>query len=200
VKKLCSLPTSLILIATTLLFFISCKKINEATTLVDELVPEADNINTFERTYPTETDNVMLNDTAKLVYSDPVALGTITNDPEFGQTAASVYFQINPSAYGVYPFTAKNPTIDSVVLSLDYLGGYGDSTIPQTVIVYEIAQTANFNDVTYYPFTNPDIETTGPSLGSATFLFNKLKDSISLIKEPTKVANQLRIRLSNALG
>jgi hypothetical protein len=90
------MKTSLALFLCSLVLLLSCRKINEATTLGDDLVPEVDNINTFETTFPVETNNVLLNDTAKLIYDDPVALGNITDDPEFGKTNAAVYFQINP--------------------------------------------------------------------------------------------------------
>ncbi|HUP13544.1 MAG TPA: DUF4270 family protein, partial [Niastella sp.] len=201
-KKL-RLHPSLVLVLTTLVLFTSCKKINEATDLGGGLVPEVDNINTFETTLAAEADNMLLADTGKLVYTDPVALGNISNDPEFGQTNASVYFQISPTTkYGTDPFTSKqNLTIDSVVLSLNYISGYGDTNSMQTVRVYEIAQTSPFNDTTIYLFNQPDIETTGAELGSATFTMSSLKDSIALIRKDTKrVANQLRIRLDNALG
>ena len=195
-------PLALVIVLTPFVFLLSCKKVNEATLLGGSLVPEADNITTFEKTFAAQTNNVGLSDTTNLVYSDAVALGTISNDPEFGQTNASVYFQINPATYGIYPFTAVNPTIDSVVLSLDYIGGYGDTNAQQTVHVYEISQNSTFNDTTYYKFSQPDFETTGPELGSATFVMSTLDDSISLIRkqDTTKVGNQLRIRLSNDFG
>jgi len=203
VKKPFSLPPSLILFVSIVLFFLSCKKIDEATTLGGDLVPEVDNINTFEASFQTETDNILLdaNDTAKLGYGDAVALGTISSDPEFGRTAASVYFQVAPATYGTYPFSAPNPQIDSVVLSLDYVSGYGDTTLPQRVRVYEIAQATGFNDTSYYPLNQPDFETTGAELGSALFTMSQLKDSFSIIRTDTQhVANQLRIRLNNSFG
>lgn len=165
------------------------------------LVPEVDNINTFDTVFETSTDNVLLSDTTKLAYSDAVALGNITSDPEFGATNAAVYFQVSPATYGTYPFSVVKDSvlIDSVILSLDYLGGYGDMSTPQTVRVYEIAQTSSFNDVTAYPFDQTPFETTGAELGSKTFTIGQLKDSVAFIRgsDTTKVANQLRITLDN---
>jgi hypothetical protein len=183
--------------------FSSCKKVNEATLLGGGLVPEVDNINTFDTLFETTTDNVLLDDTTRLAYGDPVALGNIISDPEFGQTNAAVYFQVAPVSYKTYPFSAPKDSvlIDSVVLSLDYMAGYGDFTTPQTVRVYEVAQTSAFNDVTAYPFKQPPFETTGAELGTKTFAISQLKDSLEIRrKDTTKVGNQLRIRLDDAVG
>jgi hypothetical protein len=196
------MKTSLALFLCSLVLLLSCRKINEATTLGDDLVPEVDNINTFETTFPVETNNVLLNDTAKLIYDDPVALGNITDDPEFGKTNAAVYFQVNPRVYGTYPFTSKeNLIIDSVVLSLAYIAGYGDTNSVQTVRVFEVAPTSPFNDTSFYSFNELDLETTGTELGSASFSIRSLRDSFPIIRKDTlRVGNQLRIRLDNALG
>jgi hypothetical protein len=196
------MKASLALFLCSLVLLLSCRKINEATTLGDDLVPEVDNINTFDTTFSVETNNVLLTDTARLVYDDPVALGNITDDPEFGKTNAAVYFQINPRAYGTYPFTSKeNLIIDSVVLSLSYIAGYGDTNSMQTVRVFEVAPTSPFNDSTFYTFNEQDFETTGTELGSASFSIRSLRDSFPVIRKDTqRVGNQLRIRLDNALG
>jgi hypothetical protein len=196
------MKASLAFFLCSLVLLLSCRKINEATTLGDDLVPEVDNINTFDTTFSVETNNVLLTDTAKLVYDDPVALGNITDDPEFGKTNAAVYFQIDPRVYGTYPFTSKeNLVIDSVVLSLAYIAGYGDTNSVQTVRVFEVAPASPFNDTTFYSFNEPDFETTGTELGSASFSISSLRDSFPVIRKDTqRVGNQLRIRLDNALG
>lgn len=201
-KKPFFLHPALVLLLTSLVFGSSCKKINEATLLGDALVPEVDNINTFEKYFETETDNKRLTDSGKLGYNDAVALGTITSDPEFGQTTTSVYFQVMPPVYGRSPFAAGAKTIDSVVLSLEYVDNYGDTNTPQTVRVYEMAQTPLFNDTTYYALNQSDFETTGPELGSKNFVISSLKDSMLVAKGDTtiKVANQLRIHLDKAFG
>jgi len=203
VKNHISLQLVLIFLLAGSVFLPSCKKINEATLLGGGLVPDVDNINTFAATLDVVTDNVYLEDSSRIIYTDPVALGAITNDPEFGQTKASVYFQVSSPFYKNYPYVSReNFTVDSVVLSLDYLGGFGDTNSMQTVHVYEVSQNTTFNDTSYYRFNQPDFETTGAELGSATFAMSSLKDSMTLIrnKDTSHVANQLRIRLDNALG
>jgi hypothetical protein len=191
---------------TFLFFFSSCKKINEATQLGDDLLPAADNVQTFELALNAVTSNVLINDSTKVFYSDIVALGDI-NDPEFGHSHANIDFNITPSSFGTYPFLKKDSlAIDSVVLSLSYQGAYGDtiSNGIQTVRVYEIAQNAGFYDSALYKFSDPasDFATTGPELGSATYTISKLQDTLTLIRgrDTSKVNNVVRIRLNNSLG
>src|SRR6266540_5566448 len=90
-------------------FFLSCKKINEATQLGDDLVPAVDNIHTFEVSLNAITNNVLFNDSTKVLYNDLVALGDI-DDPEFGPTHTNINFNITPSSFGTYPFV-KNDSV-----------------------------------------------------------------------------------------
>jgi hypothetical protein len=186
--------------------FSSCKKINEATELGGDLIPAVDNVNTFEVSLNTETDNRQFNDTTKVFYSDVLAAGDL-NDPEFGTTHANYYFNILPATLGTNPFLGKDTVsiIDSVVLSLDYQGGYGDTTGGvQTLRVFEIAQNSGFSKDSLYKYADPKSEfaTTGAELGSKTFTINSLKDSLTIIRprDTSRVANVVRIKLDNSLG
>ena len=182
--------------------FTSCRKINEATELGSDLVPEVDNVNTFEKIFETETGNFLLNDTARLNFNDQVALGHIGADPEFGQTTANVYFSVSAPSYGTFPFRSKdNIAIDSVVLSLSYTGSYGDVNSIQTVRVYELPQTSDFADTVRYRYIDPEFET-GIELGTKSFAINSLKDSIRLVhgRDTIRTANVLRIHLNTNLG
>jgi len=185
------------------LLIVSCKKINEATTLGDELIPPIDNIHTFEAFLSTETDNKKFNDSTFLYYDDPVAIGHI-NDPEFGVTHADAYFTIGLSTYGTYPFRNKDSVIavDSVVLSLAYDGSYGDTNTVQTFSVYEIDQASGFSDTVAYKFSDPDIATTGAPLAIKSFLVNTLNDTVLHVRknDTTKIVGVLRIPLPNSLG
>ena len=203
-KKLRLSFSPLVVVASAIVLFSSCQKINEATELGGGLVPEVDNVNTFETSFETITNNLLLNDTARLAFNDPVALGHISNDPEFGKTTANVYFSLSASSYGTYPFTSKeNLEIDSVVLSLSYTGSYGDAAALQTVRVYELPQTSSFSDTAFYKFVHPEFET-GLELGSKTFAINTLDDSVRQInyapRDTVKTANVLRIHLDEFLG
>jgi len=190
----------------SLFFFLSCKKVNEATQLGDDLVPAVDNVHTFEVALNTVTNNVLFNDTTLVDYFDYVALGDM-NDPEFGHTHGNIAFNITPSLFGSYPFKGQDSlAIDSVVLSLSYHAAYGDTTNDgvQTVRVYEIDPNSGFNDSTSYKYSDPasDFSTTGGELGSATFAIKDIKDTIHLIRgtDTSSVKNVVRIRLNNSFG
>ena len=189
-----------------LIIFSSCKKINQATELGDNLVPAVDNVHTFEVALNSITQNKLFDDTAKVLYNDLVALGDM-DDPEFGHTHANIDFNITPSALGTYPFiNTDSLNIDSVVLSLAYVAAYGDTVNNgmQTLHVFEIAPNTGFNDTTLYKYTDPatDFPTTGPDLGSATFSIKNLKDTVTLIRgtDTTHVNNVVRIKLDNSLA
>lgn len=192
----------------TLLF--SCKKINEATELGGDLIPGVDNVNTFEASLNTITKNLLTNDTAKVSYTDLVALGDI-NDPEFGKVHADFSFNVSAPSYGTYPFLPRKDTIhaiDSVVLSLRYAGAYGDtiSNGVQTINVYEIPYTginSSLRSDTVYRYNNPASNFNGTLLGSKTFTIATLgKDSLTIINPVAtfKIANVVRIKLDPSLG
>lgn len=186
--------------------FAACKKINEPTELGGGLIPPIDNITTFETFLPIETDNRLLTDTNRVYFDDDIALGHIASDPEFGATHANGYFNISAPTYGTYPFVSKDSVtnIDSVILSLSYEGGYGDTANTfQTLRVFEIAQSSDFNDTTGYRYSHPDFPVAGGELGSKTFQISKLKDSVLFYRklgDTTKYANVIRIPLSNSFG
>ncbi|MCU7550754.1 DUF4270 domain-containing protein [Chitinophagaceae bacterium LB-8] len=197
---------SLVLGLTGILFLISsCKKINEATELGGDLIPPVDNVNTFETYFAVESDNILFNDTTKILASDLVGIGHIGNDPEFGQTHGDAYFNVSSSAAeGAYPFVDRDSLlIDSVVLSLRYSGKYGDTNSMQTVRVFEIAQNSGFVDTAIYKFSDGiDYATAGSELGSKNFALSSLKDSLTVINgsDTQRVANVLRIKLDTELG
>ncbi|HEY1114777.1 MAG TPA: DUF4270 family protein, partial [Chitinophagaceae bacterium] len=189
-----------------LFLFSSCKKINEPTEIGDELIPPIDNINTFETFFSTLTNNVahLTDDSTLMGSSDLAAVGSISNDPEFGQTNASAYFTISSSVYGSNPFNHPDSSllVDSVILSLAYDHTYGDTMSAQTVRVYEIAPGSGFNDTTNYRYQREEFATTGTELGSKTFMPSQLNDSVRHIRkgDTTRMANVLRIPLSNSLA
>jgi hypothetical protein len=194
--------SAVLLVFLSSLTFLSCKKINEATELGGDLIPAVDNINTFELSLETETDNALLNDSIILLHKDQVAIGSL-NDPEFGKTEAAGYFNISSGVYSKHPFINKDAvTIDSVVLSLGYTGSYGDSLSTQSLQVFKISPTATLNDTSFYHYTDNEFPTTGTELGSTSFNISLLKDSITVVdnRVAQKVANVVRIRLNNSLG
>ncbi|HUC82609.1 MAG TPA: DUF4270 family protein [Flavisolibacter sp.] len=197
----------------SLCIFFSCTKINEATELGDELIPAVDNVNTFETTLDVTAAYHPFDDSSRLVvnssFTDYMALGRL-NDPLFGTTTADMYFNVGNSAgEKVNPFgvNVKDSikAIDSVVLSIAYVGGYGDTTAASqlSVEVREMATNNTFDADSLYRFDENSFATTGPVLGSRTFSVRDLKDSLTIIrgKDTSRLANVLRVRFNNnAIG
>ena len=181
-------------------FFLACTKI-DTTTLGADLIPAVDNIHTFELILDVESDNKLINDSTRVLSSDDLPIG-YTDDPEFGQTKADLYFNLGIQGNKIYPFGKKDSLVtDSVVLSLAVRAAYGDTNSTQTFRVFEISQTAGFSNDSLYRLDHPDFATTGPELGNRTFSVNTLNDSVHVIrKDTTKVVNVLRIRLDTAFG
>ena len=206
VKKIQLALTLGSLITGILILFSSCKKINEATGLGGELIPAVDNITTFDTTINVEAYNDLFTlggtdplkeDSIYSHYSYEQFLGTISNDPLFGKTDAQMFFELKPTTY---PYTFNNRPdsliLDSVVLVLDYVETYGDSTKPMSVNVSEV--TSDFRGDTSYLMRKSTEVSSGGLLGSRTFTPSSLDDSVKAFQDTT--SNQLRIRLSDAFG
>jgi hypothetical protein len=183
----------------------SCSKI-DTTTLGSNLIPDVDNVNTFDTILDVISHNILLGDSTTVLYNENHALGAISNDPAFGSTKADIYFSVAAPSYRSTPFYNKDSiiNIDSVVLMMAYKGAYGDSTIPQGFTVSEIDQAANFKDsVSGYPISSPDFPLAG-SLQSAPYSVNirNLNDSFVVIrkKDTSKLVSVMRIPLSKILG
>lgn len=189
-------------IITSLLLIISCKKINESTTLGGDLIPEVDNITTFDTTLTVEAFNdtfSLTTDSTEYGSTPTHYLGQISSDPFFGKTDAKLYLELKPSLFS-HTFINRPDSlhIDSVVLVLDYVETYGDTTTSQTVNVYEIGGLASdFRYDTTYRLRENGIVKAG-LLGSRTFQPLILNDSIKAYKDTT--VNQLRIRLDDSFG
>ncbi|MCF3107969.1 DUF4270 domain-containing protein [Niabella sp. CC-SYL272] len=209
-KKRHFFALGLFILATGLI--VSCSKINLATELGQGLIPEVDNIHTFDTTLEVESFNKLFtaeNDSFKTLWSDRQFLGVISNDPVFGKTDARMYFQLLP-ANGKKTLAGApgKRYIDSIVLSLRYAGTYGDTALAQTIQVSEINQATQFHlyntrdtNVAYSVRDNSWLTTAGV-LGNASIVPFKLKDSTTdiRVKDTIKIANQLRIRLNQAFG
>ncbi|MBL7708712.1 MAG: DUF4270 family protein [Chitinophagaceae bacterium] len=184
-------------IASSIIVFSSCRKINDATTLGADLIPVVDNINTFDTSISVQTFNGLFDnfsDSLRLERSEEFFLGKINNDPLFGGTDARMFLELKPT---IYKFAFQNANkdslyLDSVVLVLDYVETYGDTMVPQTITVSEIAQSANFKSDSAYLIRENNFQTTN-LLGQRTFLPAVLNDSVKAYKDTTK--NQLRIKL-----
>jgi hypothetical protein len=176
-------------------FLTACTKI-ESTDIGAGLIPTIDRVNTFDTLLDVQTSNYTEENIPRVYKSNGHVIGIINNDPLFGKTTASAYFELKPTFYPFY-FTGLKSSIavDSAVLVLSYKGSFGDTTVPQTWEVREIAQKLK-NDSAYQVNTTV---TTGALLSSSkTFDVRRLGDSIHPRLEDA--ANQIRIPLSSTFA
>ncbi len=86
----------------TLILLISCKKINESTSLGGDLIPAVDNITTFDTILTVEAYNdtfSVLTDSTRYTSDYEHFLGQINNDPFFGKTDAKLFLELKPTSY-----------------------------------------------------------------------------------------------------
>ena len=196
-----SLVSLTILVATGLLIYSSCTKV-DTTDLGNSLIPAVDNVNTFDTVVDVITDNKLYPDTTRINGSYPVAVGVIADDPEFGKTRSSVYFSVSPTSFATHPFVKKDSVkIDSIVLSLTYSQLYGDSLSSQKFEVFQIDPNAAFTDSSYR-ISEPEFAVVPTPLGSKVVDFTSLNDSVSYVnvKDTIRTINELRIRLDTSFG
>ena len=187
-----------------LLIISSCKKINEATDLGDEIIPGVDGVNTFDTTFHVETYDTIfdpLKDSIRVLRNYDHILGNIISDPFFGKTNAKIFLELKPAFYkwnfsGVYK--KDSLYIDSVVMVLGWNGNYGDTMAQQRVRVWEMDQSNDFRIDTFLTLRQQYFTYSGSPLGTKDFFPYQLKDSLYSFQDTT--AGQLRIRLNNSFG
>ena len=186
-----------------LLIVSSCKKINEATDLGDEIIPGVDGVNTFDTTLSVETYDTIfhpLKDSIRVGRNNDHILGNIISDPFFGKTNAKIFLELKPEFFpwnfsGVYK--PDSLYIDSVVMVLGWNGTYGDTMAQQRVRVWEMDQSNDFRIDTFLTLREQYF-TYSTQLGTKDFFPYQLRDSIKSFQDTT--AGQLRIRLNNSFG
>jgi len=193
-----------LLFCLSLLFIVSsCKRINEATDLGEDLLPGVDGVHTFDttltslKTYNHITDSS--EDRIRVRFTEDQILGNISGDPLFGQTNAKMFLQLKPATYP-WSFSEvydDSLYIDSVVLVLAWKANYGDTLAPQKITVKEINPFSTFSVDSFYTIYTPGPPTTN-ILGTKTFSPQNLKDSVKAYKDTT--SGQVRIRLDNNFG
>ncbi len=176
-----------------------CTKL-DTTTLGSDLIPAVDNVNTFADTLDIVTTQGIFNDTFKISRGENHALGLISNDPLFGSTDARIFFQPKPTFYPYFLGSAGDTlvAIDSIVLSLSYLGAWGDTSVPQQIKVHSI-DDRNFADSVYKKSqTIGYAPTQGSVIGSASVDLRTLKNIVKFNQGKDSSTNQVRIKLSDA--
>ena len=184
-----------------LLFSIGCTKVKN-TDIGADLLPAIDNVNTFDTTLSVSVENYFTPDSLlpkmTRTYTGAIGefvLGHLANDPMFGSTTASIFYELKPSEY---PFTYQNVRdslyLDSIVLSLKWKYTFGDTNGVQKIDVYKVNQFIRPDSA--YPITSS--ATYDELMSSVTFSPSSLDDSLNL--RTYKTNNILRIPLSNSFG
>ena len=171
--------------------FASCKKSPE--TIGNDLISEDDYITIAH----TDTLTMVCHSFLDTVGTKNVSSGLLgsMNDPIFGLTQAGICTQFRFSAAG--QLFGDAPVVDSIVLQLYLTGYYGDTTQPQTVRVYSLADTLSA-DESYY-------NTTEVALGDVDyangFQFQpRPHTKLHVIGTDTVAQPIIRLPLNNALG
>jgi len=183
-------------IAIAILFFIfGCTKI-ETTDIGSGLIPPIDGVTTLDTTLDVITTNSVdpTNDSLRVYKSDDHVIGVINNDPLFGKTTATAYFELKPSSYKFSFPGGTSISPDSAVLILSYKGVYGDSSIAQNWEVRELSEALNRDSA--YPVSTQF--TGGNILGSKNIDITTFNDSVNYGFE--NASNQIRIKLDPAFA
>lgn len=179
--------------ATLLLSFIvcliSCKKEYNSIglSLEDELLGTTKDTTTI-------TAYSVLYDTLNTTNLSNQLLGEL-HDPVFGTTRASVYAQFLSS--GATPSFGEAPVIDSIVLTLQTSGYYGDTTAALTFEVYELNEDLS-TSTTYYNYNTTDHKSTNLVSNPAASYVIHPNTPITLNNEV--LSPHLRLRLSPEFG
>jgi hypothetical protein len=139
----------------------------------------------------------MDNDSVRVYKNDNQVLGAITNDPLFGKTTASMYFELAPPFFPyAIPGAKDSIRVDSAVLILSYKYAYGDTSTPLKLTVSEIDPAtpliSNYNYAANYPSAYT-IRTKGTLADPVTLSIPRLKDSVNNRYE--RASHQIRIKL-----
>ncbi len=184
-----------------LVLAIGCTKIR-STDLGGGLIPAIDGVLTKDTLLDVITDNFDDTDSLRIYKADNQVLGSITNDPIFGKTRASMFFEVKPNVFPYYiPGNKDSIVIDSAVLILSYRGLFGDSMLPMRINVNEISNNTPIDPAIAYPANYPSSQpfTIGQSLAAPTVIdLRRVGDSVNNRYENAK--NQIRIKLNNSVA
>lgn len=121
-------------------------------------------------------------------------VGYVT-DPVFGKTQAGFYTQFDLSGSNINFGTS--PVLDSVVLTLQYGGYFGDTTSALTLRVYELSEALSSSEA-YYSYSTTAHQSENLTYASDFAVTPRPTTPVQLdsVKEPA----HLRIRLKNSFG
>ncbi|HEX8334493.1 MAG TPA: DUF4270 family protein, partial [Segetibacter sp.] len=179
-------------------FLYSCTKI-QSTDIGTGLIPTIDGVITKDTSLVVITTTREDSSLTRVYKSDDHVIGVINNDPLFGRTTASAFFELKPQFFKFsFPGAKANLIADSAVLVLSYRGSYGDTVQPQpqTWRVFEI----NTSDTLKFDSSYSTTATISFSnlLGSKSIDVRRLADSVKYGFENAK--NQIRIPLNKTFA
>ena len=180
-----------LMIAALVLAFTACKK--SPDTIGNDLISDNDYISICH----TDTLTMVCHSFLDTVGTKNVSNGLLgsMNDPVFGRSQAGICTQIRFSAAG--QLFGNEPVVDSIVLQLCLSGYYGDTMQPQTLHVYELADTLSANGE-YYNNTEFAIGDVDYANG---FAFQpRPRTKLHVVGSDTITQAILRVPLSNTLG
>ncbi|WP_207493521.1 DUF4270 family protein [Aridibaculum aurantiacum] len=174
---------------------VACTKIS-TTEIGNGLIPPVDNVNTFDTTLEVFT-NTFENQVLPPVYKTDDHVIGVLNDPIFGKTVASAFFEFKPTIYPyAFPINPIYRVADSAVLVLNFRGSYGDTSVGAPNQEWEVRELAELGkgDSVYKTNANPAV---GALLNSGNTTINVRKFRDSVINKFESTVNQVRIKLSH---
>lgn len=192
------------LLACVIILSISaCTKI-ETTNIGSGLIPPVDNVTTFDSTFLVETDT-KIDDFIPTVYKNDEHVIGVLNDPIFGTTTASAFFELKPASYPYYFQGVPSSIVaDSVDLFLSYTGSYGDSAASaqnQTWAIKEIDQSflANWKGDTAYK-TSIDVPATSTLKTETIGIGSVIKNTDTIRTKFETLSSVIKIRLNSSFA
>jgi hypothetical protein len=175
----------LFLVLSGIIFFSACKKENNNVGI--DIQPPNDRLAVEKIDTLTIVSYSQRVDSVKTDETTTSLLGSL-NDPVFGTSTANIYTQFRLSQTATT--FGENPVLDSLILTLDYVGIYGDTNALLTLEIYEMSEMIHL-DSTYY--SNNSVSYYPELIASKTFI-PRVNDSV-VVNEDT-LRPHLRINLS----
>lgn len=135
----------------------------------------------------------MLEDTINTTQSSADILGDIS-DPVFGHSSAGIYTQLSLSGSTVN--FGSNPVIDSIVLTLQISGYYGDTNSYVGIRVHKLTEDLSTTDQ-YYQTSTVEYD---PNVLNYSLTGYNLRPNTPIVVDTALINAHLRIRLSQSFG
>jgi hypothetical protein len=178
-----------IVTALTCAWFSACT--NETTPIGLDLIDNQ--VGTYFMDTITLEAYSMLEDTINTTQSSADILGHLS-DPVFGNSSAGIYAQLSLSGSTVNFGT--NPIIDSVVLTLQISGYYGDTNSYVGIRVHKLTSDLSTTDQ-YYQTSTVDYD---PNILNYSLTGYNLRPKTPIVVDTALINAHLRIRLSQDFG